>query len=283
MGGIETDYLVVGAGAAGMAFADALIAACDADVVLVDRRHRPGGHWNDAYPFVRLHGPSALYGVNSRSLGSDSVEQTGPNAGFYPRATAAEICDCYQRVLDEQLLPSGRVRFFGMSDCLPAERGEHRFVSRLTGDATTVRVRRRVVDARYLEPSIPATHAPSFNADPGVRLVPVNDLVRLDGPAGGFTIIGGGKTAIDACLWLMETGVPPEAIRWIRPRDAWLLDRAFQQPLDLVPQLIEGCRSTSRPRREPTTSPTCSGASRPAGSSSGSIRRSSRRRTGARR
>ena len=32
MGGIETDYLVVGAGAAGMAFADALIAARDADV-----------------------------------------------------------------------------------------------------------------------------------------------------------------------------------------------------------------------------------------------------------
>ncbi len=82
MDGIETDYLVVGAGAAGMAFADALIAACDADVVMVDRRHVPGGHWNDAYPFVRLHGPSALYGVNSRSLGSDSIEQTGPNAAI---------------------------------------------------------------------------------------------------------------------------------------------------------------------------------------------------------
>ncbi len=56
MNGIETDYLVVGAGAAGMAFVDALIGACDADVVMVDRRHVPGGHWNDAYPFVRLHG-----------------------------------------------------------------------------------------------------------------------------------------------------------------------------------------------------------------------------------
>jgi NAD(P)-binding Rossmann-like domain len=237
---IETDYLVVGAGAAGMAFVDALIAACDADVVMVDRRHRPGGHWNDAYPFVRLHGPSALYGVNSRSLGSDSIEPTGPNAGYYPRATAAEICDYYQRVLDEHLLPSGRVRFFGMSDCVPAGRGEHRFVSRLTGDATTVRVRRRVVDARYLEPSIPATHVRPFDAEPGTRLIPVNDLVRLDGPASGFTIIGAGKTAIDACLWLLEAGVPAEAIRWLRPRDAWLLDRACQQPLDLVPRLMEG-------------------------------------------
>jgi NAD(P)-binding Rossmann-like domain len=235
---IETDYLVVGAGAAGMAFVDALIAACDADVVMVDRRHRPGGHWNDAYPFVQLHSPSALYGVNSRRLGSDQLEQTGPNAGYYPRATAVEICDYYQRVLDEQLLPSGRVRFFGMSEWAGA--GERRLVSRLTGTETPVRVRRRVVDARYLEPSIPATHVPSFDAEPGVRLIPVNDLVQLDGPASGFTIIGGGKTAIDACLWLLEVGVPPELIRWVRPRDAWLLDRAFQQPLDRVPQLIEG-------------------------------------------
>jgi NAD(P)-binding Rossmann-like domain len=240
VGGIETDYLVVGAGAAGMAFADALVAACDADVVMLDRRHRPGGHWNDAYPFVRLHGPSALYGVNSRSLGSDTIEQAGPNAGYYPRATAAEICAYFQRVLDEQLLPSGQVRFFGMSDCVTAGRGEHRFVSRLTGDETTVRVRRRVVDARYLEPSIPATHVPPYDAEPGVQLIPVNDLVGLDGPASGFTVIGGGKTAMDACLWLLEAGVPPEAIRWIRPREAWLLDRAFQQPLERVPRLIEG-------------------------------------------
>lgn len=240
MRGIETDYLVVGAGAAGMAFAGALIAACAADVVMVDRRHRPGGHWNDAYPFVRLHQPSAFYGVNSRMLGGDSIDTAGLNAGFYERATAAQICDYYQRVLDEQLLPSGRVRFFGMSEYAGAGRGEHRFVSRLTGDETAVRVRRRVVDARYLEPSIPATHAPSFDAGPGVRLIPVNDLVSLDGPASGFTVIGGGKTAMDACLWLLEAGVPPEAICWIRRRDAWLLDRAFQQPLDLVPRLVEG-------------------------------------------
>ena len=236
---IETDYLVVGAGTAGLAFADALIAGSDADVVLVDRRHGPGGHWNDAYPFVRLHQPSAFYGVNSRILGSDSIDRAGPNAGFYQRATAAEICDYYQRVLAD-LLASGQVRFFGMSDYGNGGPDGRWFVSRLTGEATAVRVRRRVVDARYQEAYIPATHTPSFSAEPGVRLIPVNDLVKLAGPAAGYTIIGSGKTAMDACLWLLEGGVPPEAIRWIRPRDAWLLDRAFQQPLDLVTWLIEG-------------------------------------------
>jgi cation diffusion facilitator CzcD-associated flavoprotein CzcO len=52
---LETDYLVVGAGAAGMAFSDTLLAHSTATVTVVDRRHAPGGHWLDAYPFVRLH------------------------------------------------------------------------------------------------------------------------------------------------------------------------------------------------------------------------------------
>lgn len=51
---LEADYVVVGAGAVAMAFADTLLGESDATVILVDRRDRPGGHWNDAYPFVRL-------------------------------------------------------------------------------------------------------------------------------------------------------------------------------------------------------------------------------------
>ena len=237
---IDTDYLIVGAGASGMAFADSLIAESDAGVVIVDRRHRPGGHWNDAYPFVRLHQPSAYYGVNSRVLGSDSIDEFGPNSGFYERATGAEICDYFQRVLDEHLLPSDQVRFFGMCDYIGDWSNEHRFVSRTTGEVRTVRVRRKVVDATYLEPSVPSTHTPSFSVDPNVRLIPVNDLVALTEPGSEYTVIGAGKTAMDACIWLLDSGVAPEMIRWIRPRDAWMLNRAFVQPLDLLGGLIEG-------------------------------------------
>src|SRR5256886_10231837 len=113
---IDTDYLVVGGGASAMAFTDSLLAASDARVVLVDRRHRPGGHWLDAYPFVRLHQPSAYYGVESRPLGNDRIDEYGPNAGFYERASASEICDYYARVLDEHLLPRGKVRSLGLSE-----------------------------------------------------------------------------------------------------------------------------------------------------------------------
>jgi putative NAD(P)-binding protein len=231
---IETDYLVVGAGATGMAFTDALIAESDVDVVMVDRRHRPGGHWLDAYPFVRLHQPSAYYGVNSRVLGNDHIDETGPNAGFYERSTAAEICDYFNRVLDEQLLASGQVRFFPMSDYRGVDANGHRFVSLLTGAETTVRVRRKLVDATYVESSIPSRHTPAYEVDDGVVLVPPNDLVDLGEPASGFTIIGAGKTAMDTCNWLLDAGVAPDAIRWARPRDGWYFNRVFMQPLDLV-------------------------------------------------
>ena len=43
-------------------------------VIVVDRRAKPGGHWVDAYDFVRLHQPSATYGCNSRPLGSGKAD-----------------------------------------------------------------------------------------------------------------------------------------------------------------------------------------------------------------
>jgi len=76
---IEADYLIVGAGATGMAFADTLLSESQATMVIADRYHRPGGHWNVAYPFVRLHQPSFFYGVNSRPLGSGAVDAQGFN------------------------------------------------------------------------------------------------------------------------------------------------------------------------------------------------------------
>src|ERR671919_2200380 len=77
-------------------------------------------------------------------LGQDRVDESGINAGFYERATAAEICDYYGRVLDEYLLPSGRVRFFAMHDHLGLDADGHLLRSRVTGQTTTVRVRRKL-------------------------------------------------------------------------------------------------------------------------------------------
>jgi len=240
MATIETDYLVVGAGASAMAFTDALIAEdSGADVVMVDRRHRPGGHWIDAYPFVRLHQPSACYGVNSRMLGEDRIDTTGPNAGMYERATAAEMCDYYDRVLEEHLLPSGQVRFLAMHDYRGNGSGEHHLVSTLSGEATTVKVRRKLVDTTYTEGTIPSRHTPAFEVDPDVKLIPPNDLVKLGDGASGYTVLGAGKTSMDTCCWLLEQSVDPDRIRWVRPRDVWTFNRAVMQPRALLPSFME--------------------------------------------
>src|SRR4051794_11724243 len=157
-GELETDYLVVGAGALGMAFVDTLIEHSDADVVMIDRRHRPGGHWLDAYPFVQLHQPSMNYGVNSTSLGKDRIEPSGRDAGFYERAAGTEICGYYDDIMRNRFLASGRVRFLPMCDYL----GDRRLRSRVSGAEQLASVRRRVVDATYMASRVPATDPPPF-------------------------------------------------------------------------------------------------------------------------
>jgi hypothetical protein len=220
----------------GMAFVDSLIEHSDADVVIVERRHRAGGHWLDSYPFVQLHQPSANYGVNSTVLGLDRIEAEGGEAGFYERASGTEICGYFDEIMRHRLLASGSVRFFPMCDYL----GDRRFRSLLNGEVTEVTVRRAVVDATYMETRVPACDPPPFAIADGVQWVPVGELTKVAQAPAGYVIVGGGKTALDAICWLLERGTAPDAIRWIRPQDTWLLNRAFFQPGEGVVQTFEG-------------------------------------------
>jgi hypothetical protein len=225
---IETDYLIVGAGAAGMAFADTLLTESDAAIVMVDRHHRPGGHWNDAYPFVRLHQPSAFYGVNSRELSHGTKDAVGWNKGLYDLAGGAEVLGYFDQLMRQRFLPSGRVRYFPMSNVT----SDNEFESIVTGQRHHVRVHKKTVDAAYSATAVPSTHRPRYEVGPDVRLVPLNDLPKVAQPKSAYMVVGAGKTGIDACLWLLELGVEPERICWIMPRDAWLMDRANIQPGD---------------------------------------------------
>ena len=64
----------------------------------------------------------------------------------------------------------------------------------------------------------------------GVRVIPVNDVVRVDDSPSEFVIVGSGKTATDAIIWLLARGLDPDRICWVRPRDPWMLNRAVIQP-----------------------------------------------------
>jgi NAD(P)-binding Rossmann-like domain len=233
MRALDTDYLVVGAGAMGMAFTDALIDHSDVHVTIVDRRHAPGGHWVDAYPFVQLHQASLFYGVASTVLGTGAIQEQGPEAGLQERARQPEIRAYYDDILHRRFLASGRVTFLSGSEHR-TDGATHLVTSRLTGEPVEVRVRRRVVDATYLAPSIPATTPPPFGVAEGVRVGTINELAHVVDAPSSYVIVGSGKTATDAIVWLLRNGVDPDRIVWVRPRDPWMLDRAVVQPNPVV-------------------------------------------------
>ena len=230
MNEIDTDYLVVGAGATAMAFVDTLLTESDARIAMVDRRHRPGGHWNDAYPFVRLHQPSATYGVNSRELGSWIKDEIGLNAGFYGLASGLEVLNHFDQVMRERFLPSGRVRWLPMSEYRAGPGGTREITSLINGDVAQIVPRKKLVDATHAQTAVPSTHPPKYAVAAGVKCIPPNRLPEIRRAHAAYTVVGSGKTGMDSCLWLIQNGVPQSRVRWIMPRDAWFLNRANLQP-----------------------------------------------------
>lgn len=235
MADFETDYLIVGAGAVGLAFADTLLDEDpDCHITLVDKHARPGGHWNDAYSFVALHQPSATYGVNSMELCPDRVDEHGHNAGMYPLAKHSEILAYYSKLMTERMIPSGRVSYHPLAEYRGKDGDRHTARGILSGDELSFTVRRKLVDATWFQTSVPSTHKPAFEIAEGTRFAIPGDLPHLwrkaDDLPGHYAVIGGGKTAMDTAVWLLESGVAPDKIDWVRPRDSWMFNRKLLQP-----------------------------------------------------
>ena len=223
---VVADYVVVGAGAMGMAFVDEILTHTDATVALVERRNKPGGHWNDAYPHVRLHQPSFFYGLNSAPLGSDHIDEVGPNRGLSELASGAEVLAYYDHAMQRRFLPSGRVQFFanteyrdGMATVVPS------------GETFELTARVAVVDASYMKVTVPATTPPKYEVAEGATVIAPNALASCTNPD-GYVVVGAGKTAFDAIMWLLDQQVSPDSVRWVVPRDSWLINRAVTQPGD---------------------------------------------------
>ena len=223
---LKTDYLIIGSGAVGMAFADTIFTETNANIIIIDKHHKPGGHWNFAYPFVKLHQPSAFYGVNSIELGKEQKDTLGLNKGLNDLATGAEICAYFNNIMQHKFLPSGRVQYFPLCEY----KSSGNFVSTFTGERFEVKVNKKIVDATHLKTIVPSTHTPNFEITPDVQFIPINRMPNINKKPAGFVVIGAGKTGMDACLWLLENQVNPDMISWIVPRDSWLLDRKNLQP-----------------------------------------------------
>jgi hypothetical protein len=224
---LETDYLIIGAGAMGMAFLDELIHRTkETRAIIVDRRFNPGGHWIDAYRFVRLHQPAMYYGVNSEKLGSGVPEDlvSGPKINAY-----------YERVM-EKLCKTGRVQFLLQCNYC----GDGRIESLIDENVEyQIKVMSKIVDATYSQMKIPADGNPNFETSDNVNLIPINGLVNLQQPWDKYVVIGAGKTGIDAVLYLLGKAVDPERITWIMSNDSWFINRKLADPSVFIKELPE--------------------------------------------
>ncbi len=220
---MQADYLISGAGATALSFLDVLLAETDATVVIVDRRDAPGGHWNDAYPFVRLHQSASFYGVNSRHLGAKRTVGQDYLDPKYELSTKSEILHYFHDLMENVYLQTGRVTYFRNSEHL----GCGLVRNLITGQETQIDVANKIVNAGIWgdKGSIPATHTPNFKVAKDVTCKPINDLPRYAKDHEHFCILGAGKTGMDAAIWLLEQGVQADKITWVRPNDYWLFNR----------------------------------------------------------
>lgn len=222
---LTADYLVVGAGTAGMSFIDTLLTLdATATVILVDRTSQAGGHWTTAYPFVRLHQPACNYGVNSLPLGKARDGKGREKFDIDDRATGKDIVEYYGRVLD-QFLDSGRVQVFFNSEYSEGA-GKHMITTLSNGEVYNVTCSSVVkINTNLLVPSMRGE--PPFSVDPQINFAPVNDLPRRiqSGQYNKYVIIGAGKTGCDSITYLLRNGVDQSTITWIISRDVWYFMR----------------------------------------------------------
>lgn len=198
------DLVVIGAGIAGL---NALYAAThyltkDARVLLIDQKQAPGGMWNIAYDYVRLHQPHPMF-----TVGDLKWNWTKP-PGYL--ATRDEVQQHLARALDRVSKAVNLETVFGHTvtacDEVETDPGPYARITFHPNDdpaqVTTVTAKR-------------AIHAPGINYRPPQPLVlssnTVISIIPQDlratlaaSPGAPVYVIGGGKSGMDTILATFE-------------------------------------------------------------------------------
>mmetsp|Transcript_7980 Transcript_7980/g.17116 ORF Transcript_7980/g.17116 Transcript_7980/m.17116 type:complete len:538 (+) Transcript_7980:138-1751(+) len=244
---LACDYLVVGAGAASIAFIDTLLTKQPlTKIILVDKNPCPGGHWVHAYGFVRLHQPSLLYGVASRQLEGNWLKlMLGKlTLPWHHRASKDEILKYYDSFIQDKI-SAGQVQYF--PNCQynfpgaepttthPASEREqiHSFSSLDGARQCSVKVKNKLINGILGECIIPSLNPVDFPVDQDIQMLTPNQIFDCHHqktlPNYGekhFVVLGCGKTAMDTVVYLQQSmKVKPSQISWVIPNDVWMLAR----------------------------------------------------------
>ena len=189
------------------------------EVTTIDRRQaREVIGWMCIRSFADIS--SAYYGVNV-ALGEDALDEAARRR-YYERATGGDEVFRYFAEVARRLRRQAEPACLLAHEYLDAGVCEQvREIA--TGELHDVAVRRKVVDARYLDVD-PAIDAAPFQVALDVRLIPLttgrwrrNQAAALFGPG----------TAADARIWLLSNHVQPDRIRWSGPGTLFMIVATF--------------------------------------------------------
>jgi len=204
----EYDYLIVGAGYAGLNCVAALMRLSpESSVLVVDSREEVGGCWNSFYNYVHLHQPASVFGVSGQThrWGLDSNTRL---------ASRHSILDHFQRYAE--VVPPSVHFMLGATflDRTKDQAGLFRVGVALPSGEKQILHTRQLIDARGFNFS---TSKDDFKCMPAGKEHPdviecmpedLTSAVRgMQGKDCTYVVIGAGKTGCDTALFL-EKNIP---------------------------------------------------------------------------
>ena len=142
-----------------------------------------------------------------------------------------QACSYFNQVMQRQFVSSGRVQYFPSCEY----KGNGEFVSLLSNEKYSVSYKKEV-DSTYMTVVVPSKRPSPFSIEGDARCVPLNELPVLGQRYNDFVLVGAGKTAIDAALFLHKRRSPETpmgyAARFL------ILDRAHPTHVDSLGKLF---------------------------------------------
>jgi len=246
---LTCDYLVIGAGAASLAFIDTLLTEMPSTkIILVDKNVAPGGHWVHDYDYITLHHPSIVYGLSSKQLEGNWLKCIFGKRllPWKHQATKKEIVKYFQDFVDEKVA-SGQIDYYPgceynitgqkihVENSDSADKQKHTFSSLDGKTQYIVQVREKLVNGILGECLIPSQCPVQFEVHANINMITPNQLydshqvqvaTKERGPKIQYVVLGYGKTAMDAVVYMLkEMKVIRDDISWIIPNDVWMLNR----------------------------------------------------------
>ena len=232
----HVDFVILGAGQTGLQFLHAGWQHKAGSIAMVDERDGIGGHWRTQYDFVQTEQEKFTYGIESSAWSGSPDWELASRADIlshYDSVLAPAIADPAVTLLLKHTAHRVCTATHGPAVlCVPTARGS---------PSQLLVVRAIIIDASIN--SLPFHQIPQLTSDSSVPVFTPAMLPRLAAAAtpsaARFVVVGGGKAACDAVLYLrrvvlgLELFDTTDRLTWVLSTPLAFLKRERQE--ELVP------------------------------------------------